>query len=96
MKFTIGDKVKILECHSLPNSIGKIGTIAQMTDPKLIKYPYSVVFDQPVMAEGEDAEGHKLSVPFTGYMYKEEELEKAVEGVPDNLKKWFEGEPKKD
>jgi len=96
-----GDKVKVLECHSVPQSVGMLGIVEDIDASE--QYPVKVKFDEPIQVTVK----HPI-LPLVGigaiefYIYREEELElvepaKPLTEIPEFLKKAFEekegGEP---
>lgn len=92
-----GDKVKVLECHSIPQSVGMLGVVEEIN--AIEQYPIKVKFDEPIQI----AVKHPV-LPLVGigdiefYIYREEELEvvessepaKPKTEIPDFLKEAFE------
>ena len=69
----VGNKVKILECHSIPDLVGKEAKIVAELDAEVSKYPFQVMltnwkmpFEHPILGKGE------TSGPFP---FREDELE---------------------
>ena len=76
----IGDKVKILECHKMPDLVGKEAKVVAMVDPEEDKYPIKVNLDEPLEMP------HPLGkLQLTGpFEFREDELEIADpnQGIP--------------
>ena len=69
----IGDKVKILECHKMPDLVGRTAKVVAVVDPEQDKYPIKVDLDEPL--EIPHPMGKLMA---TGpFMFREDELELA-------------------
>ena len=82
----IGDKVKILECHKVPELVGQEAEVIALVDPSLTKYPVAVK-----LLTGEHA-GKPCE-------FREDELQplpKGDEGIPPEILESYNGDPKKD
>ena len=79
----IGDKVKILECHKMPDLVGKIAKVVAMVDPEADKYPIKVILEESEAIEVPHPLGKLI---MTGpFEFREDELEPADpnKGVPE-------------
>ena len=77
----IGDKVKIVECHKMPDLVGKIAKVVSVTEADKAEYPILVELEEPIELP------HPLGkLMATGpFMFREDELEPADpnKGVPE-------------
>ncbi|MDZ4247124.1 MAG: hypothetical protein U1D67_08395 [Dehalococcoidia bacterium] len=82
----IGDHVKILECHSIPDLVGKEGKIAAELTPDISQYPFMVVLTEPFILKTEHGQAQTKG-PFP---FRENELElvdtSPDHGIPDVFK----------
>lgn len=77
----IGDKVKILECHKMPDLVGKIAKVVAMVDPEQSKYPIGVELDEPIDMEVQMGT-LKTGGPF-GFREDELELVSPDQDIPE-------------
>lgn len=69
----VGDKVKIKECHKMPDLVGKLAKVVAVVDPEVDKYPIKVQLD-----EGIDFPHPLGKIVATGpFEFREDELEPA-------------------
>jgi hypothetical protein len=88
----IGDKVKILECHSIPELVGKTGKIMAMASPEVSKYTCIVMLLEAIEMTFEPVDGFKIIAKTTGpFPFREDELVLETETqIPDEFKQAFE------
>ena len=82
----IGDKVKIKECHALPQVVGLEAEVVAMDDPETTRHPIQVVLTgDPVTIQTQIGTGQTKG-PFP---FREDELEllDPDHGIPDVFKK---------
>jgi hypothetical protein len=89
--YPIGAKVKIKECHKMPEIVGKTGAVTGWCDKEKMGYPLMVVLDEPVFIPIAQL-GGGLAVPYQGpHFCRPEELESAdikLLDIPDAFKNW--------
>lgn len=82
----IGDKVKILECHSIPQLVGREAKVVAIMDPQMSAYPVAVVLDgEAITLETPFGPGHTQG-PFP---FRENELELVGPVKPTELPKFL-------
>lgn len=83
----IGDNVKIKECHSIPELVGKEAKVVIQADPEASRYPFMVVLTgDPIQIATPFGMG-KTKGPFP---FREDELELIIPPeIPDEIKKAF-------
>lgn len=98
-EIVLGSKVTIKECHSMPQIIGKTGTVkALLFVDEHNKYPLSIVLDEPVVIEqAEPIPGMTIGISWAGpYFCRPDELELVGETkpaiIPDAFNKAFKDE----
>lgn len=94
----IGDKVKILECHKIPDLVGREAKIVALADPEFAHYPVQVMLFEPMELQMETPFGiveGKAKGPFS---FREDELQLVAPdaGIPDEFKDAFNNNDKKE
>lgn len=93
-------KVKILECHSIPDLVGKEAVIVRYTDPDKVKYSIEVVLTAPITIK------MQMQLPWGGgtaevdqemvgpFPFRPDELELVVETKLTELPAFFDDQLK--
>lgn len=98
-EIVLGSKVTIKECHSMPDLVGKTGTVrALLFVDEHNKYPLYVTLDEPFMiTQAGPIPGMTIGIPWVGpHFCRPEELELVGETkpsiIPSAFDKAFEGD----
>lgn len=101
-EITLGSKVIIKECHSMPQVVGKTGVVkALLFVDESNPYPMYVWLDEPIIMEQKmPIGGIVIQIPWQGpHLCRPEELALVGEekpDVPDVFNKAFEDKPKEE
>lgn len=91
MKIEPGAMVKILECHKMPDLVGKTAKVLSVGDPAVIKHPILVMLPEPIEIKMETSIGTATIQVAGPFPFREDELEpvQADAGIPDDILKAF-------
>jgi len=85
-------EVKILECHALPELVGKAGKIITYTNPDISKYPLQIILISPIKIKMDTPMGEAEVDTIGPFPFRPDEVELITETeISSGLEKLFEG-----
>lgn len=77
-------KVTILECHSMPDLVGKEARIISYADPEMGKYPVQIILVSPIEITIQTPFGEAKAMTVGPFPFRPEELE-LIQVLPEKL-----------